>query len=108
MRRSRPMLKEICLLSLVLLGASAQPKCTDALMDRAEDDAGRIKSWDAAFNWIKLYGNCHFVAAEEGFSDSVGTLFVEHWSQLTRAAAIIRKAPEFHSVVVGAASEMLG
>ncbi len=101
------MLSEMCLLALVLFGANAQPQCTDAAMIRAEQDAIRIKSWDSAYRWTKLYGACHFVAADEGFSDSVGRLLVDHWSELPRAAALARQHPEFRAVIVYAASEML-
>ena len=95
------MLKAICSFALLFCVANAQPRCGDAAMVAAERDAVRIRSWDSAFRWVKLYGTCAFVAADEGFSDSVGRLLVEHWSNLTRAAALIRKNPDFRPFVCG-------
>jgi hypothetical protein len=101
------MLRAICIFLLSVISANAEQQCTEAAMYRAESDAVKVKTWDAAYRWIKLYSKCDFVAAEEGFADSVGRLLVDHWPQLTRAAALIRKDPKFRSVVVHAASEML-
>jgi hypothetical protein len=78
-----------------------QLPCTEAENRRVEDEAVKLRSWDALYRSYKLYGRCNNVIADEGYSESVARTLVEHWATLPRLAKLAENDAGFRRFVLG-------
>jgi hypothetical protein len=97
----------LVVVTLVMYGAaSAQANksqtvpCSDRQSSSAEDEADRLRSWDALHNSFLKYRNCDDGAVADGFSESVARIFVEHWEALPKLSELSKQDPTFYRFVL--------
>ncbi len=89
--------------ALVLLAGVgyAQPRpCSTRESQRAEMEAGTLRSWDALYKSHRLYRQCDDGAIAEGYSESVARILVDHWGTLPRLAYLATKDRTFQHFVL--------
>jgi hypothetical protein len=93
----------MCIESVFLFGvAQAQQKpCRTSDLLKAENEAVTLRSWDALHKSYRLYARCDDVDAEEGYSESVARILVDHWETLPRLSQLAAKDARFRRFVIG-------
>jgi len=81
--------------------AGVSRPCTRAENLRAENEASKPRGWDALYRVYRQYGRCDDVDAEEGFSESVARILVDHWESLPRLAQLGTADVGFRRFVLG-------
>lgn len=77
-------------------GAAAQTKpCSKTEHLRVEQEAVTLRSWDALYKSYRRYGHCDDVDAQEGYSESIARILVDHWKTLPRLAQLIEQDKPF-------------
>ena len=84
----------------VCLAVAQQRPCTGAEAQRAEMTADTLHSWEALYEWYKLYGQCGEGGGGEGYAESVARILVDHWTTLPRFADLAKKDSRFQRFVV--------
>jgi hypothetical protein len=88
--------------TLSCLAAQAQQKpCSHAENLQAEDEAATLRTWDGLYKSYRLYARRNNVDAEEGYSESVARILVDHWQTLSRLSQLARKDKGFRDFVLG-------
>jgi len=90
----------VSLLSISVACAKEHP-CTKAEAQRADTEAGTLRSWDSLHNSYKRYKQCDDGDIAEGYSESVARILVDHWSTLSRLATLARRDARFRRFVLG-------
>jgi len=58
-----------------------------------------LHSWDALYKSYRRYGHCDDVDAQEGYSESIARILVDHWETLPRLAELIEQDKSFDTFV---------
>lgn len=97
---------QMCRLAVILLllgittPAAQESRCSAVEEQRAEAQAGTLRSWDALYKSYKLYGKCDDGAVAEGYSESVARILVDRWNTLLRMANLAAKDARFRRFVL--------
>ncbi len=61
----------------------------------AEMEASTLSSWDAVYKSFKQFKRCDDGGVAEGYSESIVHLLASKWGDLTEAATLAKRDPEF-------------
>jgi hypothetical protein len=88
--------------ALLPVAAHAQQRpCSSAENLQAEDEAVKLRSWDALYKSYRRHARCNNVDAAEGYSESVARILVDHWKTLPRLSQLAEKDKVFGEFVLG-------
>ena len=73
--------------------------CSAEEIDRAEHDVDHLKDWNAVYRWSKAFDKCELADAQEGYSEAVARLLVDHWNTLNLLFEIQKRHPSFRAEV---------
>ncbi len=94
-----------CVLVIFAVALSAQTSysqrqsCSTAESNKADREAGRLRTWDALYRSYNRFAHCDDGSIAEGYSDSVGRILVEQWETLPRLV-ILANNGGFHKFVL--------
>jgi hypothetical protein len=74
--------------------------CPVAAEKRAVTEADTLRTWDALYDWYRMYQDCDDGAIAEGYSESVARILVDHWSTLDQLRGLGKKDPNFFRFVL--------
>jgi len=78
-----------------------QEPCTKAQNSQAEDEADTFRNWDALYRSYRRFARCNDATAEEGYSESVARILVDHWETLNRLSQLSARDSVFRKFVLG-------
>jgi hypothetical protein len=96
----RTLLLLIALSVQSIVALSQERPCSQAEAQQSESEADTLRTWDALYNWYRLYARCNDVSAAEGSSESVARILVDHWSSLPRLSQLATGDKEFGRFVL--------
>ncbi len=92
----------------VSFGAFGQSKpCSKAAESQSEKESETLRTWDSLHKSYRLYGRCDNVSAQEGYSESIARILVDHWETLTRLGQILQQDQHFKAFVLGGVNSTL-
>lgn len=74
--------------------------CTSGESEKADMEAGRVRTWDALYRSYTRFGHCDDGSIAEGYSDSVGRILSENWKTLPRLAVLSANSTGFRKFVL--------
>jgi hypothetical protein len=104
------MVRALAILAAFALSVCAfsQPKpCGKAANLQSEKKSENLRTWNSLHKSYRLYGRCDNVSAQEGYSESIARILVDHWGTLPRLALIVRTDQHFKEFVLGGVNATL-
>ena len=77
-----------------------QRSCSSADAEKADQEAGSLRDWDALYRSWQRFGHCDDGSIGEGYSESVARILVEHWEALPKRSALSNSDLRFQKFVV--------
>lgn len=74
---------------------------------QSENESETLRTWDSLHRSYRLYGRCDNVSAQEGYSESIARILVDHWQTLPRLALILQHDKPFKNFVLGGVNSTL-
>ena len=86
-----------------------QHSCSQAQIDKLEDNSGHLKTWQELHRFFTRYIRCQTedASVQTGVSESVARLFVDHWDTLPVAWPWMRRSSAFERFVLDGINETL-
>jgi hypothetical protein len=70
---------------------AATPSCSPEKAKHAEERTETLRSWRDVRDWYKVYADCKDADAEEGYSEAIARLLVDHWNTLNQLVALTNR-----------------
>jgi len=74
--------------------------CTKEDAIKADSEIDSLKDWDAVYRSYRRFSQCDDGSVAEGYSNAVGQLLANHWSEFRRLQVLTRRDKGFERFVL--------
>ena len=97
----------VAALSVSFCAFGQSKPCSKAAESQSEKEFETLRTWDSLHKSYRLYGRCDNVSAQEGYSESIARILVDHWETLPRLGKILQQDQHFKAFVLGGVNSTL-